>query len=49
MLRAPRALPGVIAIVTGKEVAELIGPVPSVVKAPIAYYPIADRPRALRR
>src|SRR4029450_10509195 len=35
------ALPGVRDIVTGKEVADLIGPVPSVVKAPIAYYPIA--------
>lgn len=34
-------LPGVRAIVTGKDVAELIGPIPSVVKAPIAYYPIA--------
>ena len=40
------ALPGVRGIVTGAEVAELIGPVPSVVKAPIAYYPIAvDRAR----
>jgi 2-furoyl-CoA dehydrogenase large subunit len=35
------ALPGVRGIVTGKEVADLIGPVPSVVKAPIPYYPIA--------
>src|SRR5262249_37255143 len=35
------ALPGVRGIVTGKEVADLIGPMPSVVKAPIAYYPIA--------
>lgn len=40
------ALPGVLAIVAGKDVAELIGPVPSVVKAPIAYLPIAiDRVR----
>ncbi len=40
------ALSGVRAIVTGRDVAELIGPVPSVVKAPIAYYPIAiDRVR----
>jgi 2-furoyl-CoA dehydrogenase large subunit len=40
------ALPGVRAIVAGKDVAELIGPVPSVVKAPIAYFPIAiDRVR----
>jgi 2-furoyl-CoA dehydrogenase large subunit len=39
-------LPGVRGIVTGKDVAALIGPVPSVVKAPIAYYPIAiDRAR----
>jgi 2-furoyl-CoA dehydrogenase large subunit len=35
------ALPGVRAIVTGKEIAELIGPMPAVVKAPITYYPIA--------
>src|SRR4029450_11541413 len=34
-------LPGVRGIVTGKDVADLIGPVPSVVKAPLAYYPIA--------
>ena len=33
-------------VVTGNELAALIGPVPSVVKAPIAYYPIAiDRAR----
>ena len=39
-------LPGVRGIVTGKDVAGLIGPVPSVVKAPLAYYPIAiDRAR----
>jgi 2-furoyl-CoA dehydrogenase large subunit len=39
-------LPGVRGIVTGKDVAALIGPVPSVVKAPLAYYPIAiDRAR----
>ena len=35
------ALPGVRGIVTGAEVADLIGPVLSVVKAPISYYPIA--------
>lgn len=35
------ALPGVRAVVTGKEVAELIGPLPSVVRAPLAYYPVA--------
>jgi 2-furoyl-CoA dehydrogenase large subunit len=34
-------LSGVCDIVTGKDAAELIGPVPSVVRAPIAYYPIA--------
>lgn len=40
------ALAGVRAVVTGKDIAELIGPVPSVVKAPIAFYPIAiDRAR----
>ncbi len=40
------ALRGVQAVVTGKEIAELIAPVPAVVKAPIAYYPIAvDRVR----
>lgn len=33
-------------IVTGREIADLIRPLPSVVKAPIAYYPIAiDRVR----
>lgn len=40
------AVPGVLAVVTGQEIAALIGPVPSVVRAPIAYYPIAiDRVR----
>jgi 2-furoyl-CoA dehydrogenase large subunit len=40
------ALPGVRAVVTGKEIAELIGPVPSVVKAPVPYFPVAiDRVR----
>jgi 2-furoyl-CoA dehydrogenase large subunit len=34
-------LSGVHDIVTGKDVAELIGPIPSVVKAPVGYYPIA--------
>jgi 2-furoyl-CoA dehydrogenase large subunit len=39
-------LRGVIGIVTGKDLAEVIGPVPSVIKAPIAFYPIAiDRVR----
>jgi 2-furoyl-CoA dehydrogenase large subunit len=36
-----RELAGVRDIVTGKDVRELIGPVPSIVKAPLAYYPIA--------
>jgi 2-furoyl-CoA dehydrogenase large subunit len=41
-----RALPGVWDIVTGNDLAGLIGPVPSVVKAPVPYYPIAiDRVR----
>jgi len=40
------ALAGVRGIVTGKEVADLIAPIPSVVRAPVAYYPIAvDRAR----
>ena len=40
------ALPGVRDIVTGQDIAELIGPVPSVIRAPIAYLPIAvDRAR----
>jgi 2-furoyl-CoA dehydrogenase large subunit len=40
------ALPGVRDIVTGRDIAEFIGPVLSVVKAPIAYVPIAvDRAR----
>jgi 2-furoyl-CoA dehydrogenase large subunit len=34
-------LPGVWSIVTGKDIRDLIGPVPTVVKAPLAYYPIA--------
>src|SRR5258708_23453720 len=45
-LARARDLPGVWGIVTGKDVSDLIGPVPSVVKAPLAYYPIAiDRVR----
>jgi 2-furoyl-CoA dehydrogenase large subunit len=45
-LARARVLQGVRGIVTGKDVADLIGPVPSVVKAPLAYYPIAiDRTR----
>ena len=45
---AARALDlrGVRDVVTGRQIAELIGPVPSVVKAPIQFYPIAiDRVR----
>ena len=34
-------LPGVRQVITGKDVLELIGPLPSVVKAPLPYYPIA--------
>src|SRR6516164_6412300 len=45
-LARARELPGVRGIVTGKDVADLIGPLPSVVKAPLAYYPVAiDRTR----
>ena len=41
-----RALRGVWDVSTGEEIAQLIGPVPSVVKAPVFYYPIAiDRVR----
>jgi 2-furoyl-CoA dehydrogenase large subunit len=41
-----RALRGVWDVATGDDIAQLIGPVPSVVKAPIFYYPIAiDRVR----
>ena len=40
------ALRGVWDVATGDEIAALIGPVPSVVKAPVFYYPIAiDRVR----
>ena len=40
------ALPGVRDVVTGRDVAALIGPVPSVVKSAVNYYPIAiDRAR----
>src|SRR5262249_27850540 len=34
-------LPGVRSIITGTDVRDLIGPMPSVVKGPLAYYPIA--------
>ncbi len=43
------ALRGVLDVVTGSDLAALIGPVPSVVKAPIAYLPDRDRPHALCR
>src|SRR5882724_1028945 len=33
------ALRGVLAVVTGKDIADMLSPIPSVVKAPIAYYP----------
>ena len=35
------ALPGVIGVVTGTEIAKMIGPIPSVVRAPVPYFPIA--------
>src|SRR5262245_1857834 len=35
------ALPGVVGIVTGAELAKLVGPIPSVIKVPVAYYPFA--------
>ncbi len=36
-----RALPGVVGVVTGAELAEITRPISSVVKVAIAYYPIA--------
>src|SRR5215475_13962925 len=35
------ALPGVVGVVTGAELAKLVGPIPSVVKAPVPYFPFA--------
>jgi 2-furoyl-CoA dehydrogenase large subunit len=35
------ALPGIVGIVTGAELAGLVGPIPSVVKAPVPYFPFA--------
>ena len=35
------ALPGVIGVVTGAELAEIIGPIPSAIRVPIDYYPMA--------
>jgi 2-furoyl-CoA dehydrogenase large subunit len=40
------ALPGVIGVVTGEQLARTVGPIPSVVRAPVPYYPFAiDRVR----
>ncbi len=40
------ALPGVVGVVTGAELARLVGPIPSVVRAPVPYLPFAvDRVR----
>ena len=35
------ALPGVVGVVTGAELARTVGPIPSVVRAPVAYFPFA--------
>src|SRR5499426_4923033 len=35
------ALPGVVGVVTGDELTKLVGPIPSVVKAPVPYFPFA--------
>ncbi|HLN10160.1 MAG TPA: molybdopterin cofactor-binding domain-containing protein [Xanthobacteraceae bacterium] len=41
-----RALRGVVGVVTGAQLAERVGPIPSVVRTPVAYYPFAiDRVR----
>jgi 2-furoyl-CoA dehydrogenase large subunit len=41
-----RSLSGVVDVVTGSDLAAVIGPIPSVVKTPFAYFPIAiDRVR----
>jgi len=34
-------LPGVVGVVTGAELARTVGPIPSVVRAPVAYFPFA--------
>jgi len=40
------ALPGIVGVVTGAELARLVGPIPSVVRAPVPYFPFAiDRVR----
>src|SRR5262245_36818777 len=41
-----RALPGVVGVVTGAELLRTVGPIPTVVRAPVPYYPFAtDRVR----
>jgi 2-furoyl-CoA dehydrogenase large subunit len=40
-VRRATALPGVVGIVTGTELAEHVGPIPSVLKAPVPYFPFA--------
>src|SRR5436305_10518400 len=41
-----RALPGVVGVVTGAELAGVVGPLPSVLRAPGPYFPFAiDRVR----
>ena len=40
-ISAAIALPGVCGVVTGREIAEIIDPLVSAVRAPIKYYPIA--------
>jgi 2-furoyl-CoA dehydrogenase large subunit len=40
-VRSAAALPGVVGIVSGAELTELVGPIPSVVKAPVPYFPFA--------
>ena len=39
--RGAAAMPGVAGVVTGAELAELIGPIPSAIRVPIDYYPMA--------
>src|SRR5262249_5350117 len=34
-------LPGIVGVVTGADLAKLTGPIPSVVKAPVPYFPFA--------
>jgi 2-furoyl-CoA dehydrogenase large subunit len=35
------ALPGVVGVVTGAQLLRAVGPIPSVVRAPVSYYPFA--------